>query len=125
VSRRLFAPLGINKSIVSTTGEIASNVDELYRWELGLEWPRAFARDSGGVGPTNGDAAPLDVTVGWRADTMRGMRRLSAFGTADGRRNAFVRFPDQRAAIIILTSSDAVDARAIAERLAERLFTAR
>ena len=125
VSRRLFSPVGINKSTVSATGDIASNVDELYRWELGLQWPRAFARDTTGAATTNGEAAPLDVTAGWRADTLRGMPRLSAFGTAEGRRNAFVRFPGQRAAIIILTSSDAVDAREIADRLAERLFMSR
>lgn len=125
VSRRLFAPLGINKSTVSATGEIASNVDELYRWELGLQWPRAFVRDSAGTAASGSDAALLDVAAGWHADAVRGMPRLSAFGTADGRRNAFVRFPEQRTAIIILTSSDTVDARAIAERLAERLFSAR
>ena len=110
---------------MSATGDIASNVDELYRWELGLQWPRTFARDSTGTPAAEGGAPPLDVTAGWRVDTLRGMSRLSAYGTADGRRNAFVRFPDQRAAIIILTSSEAVDARAIADRLADRLFSGR
>ena len=52
------------------------------------------------------------------------MPRLSAYGTPDGRRSAFVRFPDQRAAIIILTSSDEVDARGIADRIAQHLFGA-
>jgi hypothetical protein len=52
------------------------------------------------------------------------MPRLSAFGTTDGRRNAFVRFPEQGAAIIVLTSSDEVDARGIAEHIAERLLGA-
>jgi hypothetical protein len=124
VTRRLFAPLGINKSTVSAAGEVASNVDELYRWELGLEWPRAFARDSAGGAATSPGAA-LDVTAGWQADKMRGLSRLSAFGTTDGRRNAFLRFPDQRAAIIILTSSDDVRAKELAERIADRLLGAR
>jgi cyanophycinase len=128
LTRRLFAAVGINRTTVSPAGELQSNVDELYRWELGLQWPRTFSRDSSAAnagGADGADAAPLDLALGWRADSVRGMRRLSAFGTADGRRNAFVRFPDQRAAILILTSSDDVGARAIAERIAERLFSAR
>ncbi|HUQ45386.1 MAG TPA: serine hydrolase [Gemmatimonadaceae bacterium] len=122
MARRLFAPLGINKTTVSMTGGLRSNVDELYRLELGLQWPRTFSRDSSGTG--GGEAASLDVALGWRADERRGMRRLSSFGTADGRRNAFVRFPDLRATIIILSSSDALDARAVAERITERLLGA-
>jgi cyanophycinase len=122
VVRRLFAPLGINKSTVSAAGELQSNVDELYRWELGLQWVPTFLRDSSGAVPAG---VPLDLGLGWRADTLLGMPRLSAFGTADGRRNALVRFPAQRAAIIILTSSDEVDARGIAERVAARLLGGR
>ena len=127
LARLLFAPLGINKSTVSATGEVQSNVDELYRWELGLQWTRTFARDTGAaraMTTDGGDAASLDPALGWRADSVGGIPRLSAFGTAGGRRNAFVRYPDQRAAIIILTSSDDVDARGIAERIAERLLGA-
>ncbi|HET7186784.1 MAG TPA: hypothetical protein VFI52_01455, partial [Gemmatimonadaceae bacterium] len=59
------------------------------------------------------------------ADSFGGRRRLASFTTADGRRGAFVRFPDQRASIIILASSDGIDARGISEQIAERLFGAR
>ncbi len=122
VTRRLFAPVGINRTTVSADGRIESNVDELYRWELGLEYPRTFTRDSSGVST---DPIQTDVTRGWRADTVGGRLRLASYATPDGRRGAFVRFPDQRASIIILTSSDDVDARGISERIAERLFGAR
>ncbi|HET7186580.1 MAG TPA: Type 1 glutamine amidotransferase-like domain-containing protein [Gemmatimonadaceae bacterium] len=122
VTRRLLAPVGINRTTVSADGRIESNVDELYRWELGLEYPRAFTRDSTGA---PNDAIQIDVTRGWRADSFGGRRRLASFTTADGRRGAFVRFPDQRASIIILTSSDEIDARRISEQIAERLFGAR
>ncbi len=122
VARRLFAPVGINKTTVDTAGVMQSNVDELYRWALGVQWPRTFSRDSTGAPSAAGNEAPLDVTRGWRADSLRGMPRLAAYSTPDGRRGAFVRFPEQRATIIILTSSDEVDARGIAERIAERLL---
>jgi len=119
VARRLFAPVGIYRTTVSADAKIESNVDELYRWELGLEHPQTFARDS--TGSLN-DAIRIDATLGWRADTVGGRARLASYTTADGRRGAFVRFPDQRASIIILTSSDEIDARGISERIAARLF---
>jgi cyanophycinase len=119
VARRVFAPVGITRTIVNADGSIDSNVDELYRWELGLEHPRTFARDSAGV--TN-DSLRIDVARGWRADTLDGHTRLASYATADGRRGAFVRFPDHRAVIIILASSDELDARGISERIARRLL---
>ena len=122
MARRLFAPLGITRTTVSGAGEIQSNVDELYRLELGIEWTPTFTRDSAGA---PNDALKIDVTHGWRADTVGGRLRLASYATTDGRRGAFVRFPDQRASIIILTSSDEIDARHISEQIAERLFGAR
>ena len=61
-------------------------------------------------------------SLGWRVDRYRGFARWSAFGTADGMRNAFVRFPDRRVSIIILTDRDSVNAREIADRIADRLI---
>ena len=49
---------------------------------------------------------------------------VRAFGSADGRRHAFVRYPARDAVIIILTDDGAIDARAIADRIAEILFSA-
>ena len=125
LARRLFAPVGINRSTVGADGEIQSNVDELHRLALGLQWSRAFSRDSSGAIASDAEPAPLDLGLGWRADSASGQLRLSAFGTATGRRHAFVRLPELRASIIILTSSDAVDARGMAEQIAERLLRGR
>ncbi|MEO8623229.1 MAG: Type 1 glutamine amidotransferase-like domain-containing protein [bacterium] len=115
VTRRVFTPIGAHKTVVDSTGAFASNVDELYRLELGLENPRAFTAD----------AAPVvarDESFGWKADTYHGLRRLSAYGSADGMRNAFVRIPERRVSIIILTDRDALNARDIADKIAERLM---
>lgn len=122
VTRRLFAQVGIYRTTVGADGRIESNVDEMYRWELGLEYPKTFTRDSSGA---LNDAIQLDVTRGWRADTVGGRLRLASYATTDGRRGAFARFPDQRASIIILTSSDEIAARRISEQIAERLFASR
>ena len=111
LTRRIYTPIGMHKTAV-VDGKLESNVDELYRFALGLEHrPTFFADSSGRVSSTGDD------TMGWQADRYRGATRLSAFGTADGKRNAFVRLPDSRVAVIILTDRDDVDARALADRL--------
>ncbi len=122
VERRLFTPIGAHKTVLDPSGELQSNVDELYRLALGLQGARTFTRDTSGAAPTGADAAPLDLELGWRADHYRGSARLAEYGSPDGGRSAFVRFPDQRAVVIVLTSSDDADARGIAERLSERLL---
>ncbi len=114
VTRRLYGPTGMHKTVVdSVTGAFKSNVDELYRWELVL----AAGGDDGDSSATTSATA-----LGWRVDSYRDLQRHAAYGTRDGKLNAFVRFPDRRATIIVLTDSDAIDARAVADRLADRLF---
>jgi cyanophycinase len=109
VTRRIFTPIGMHKTVAdSATGEFQSNVDELYRWELGLTSIQGLREGA----------------LGWRLDTFRGIARESEFGTSDGKRNAFVRFPSKHAAIIILTAAPAADAQALADRIADRLFSA-
>jgi cyanophycinase len=86
------------------------NVDDLYRFEQGRTALRPGAADT------------VTVVRGFATDTVRGMRRQSVFGTADGRRAAWVRYPERRTTILILTSDDAADAKGIAQRIADRLF---
>lgn len=108
IRRRIYTPIGMHKTVVdSVGGEFQSNVDELYRWELGLTAIKGLREGA----------------FGWRLDNFKGMPRESEFGTSDGKRNAFVRYPSKRAAIIILTSSPTADTQAIADRIADRLFS--
>ncbi len=109
VTQQLFTPIGAHRTVAGTDGAFRGDVDELYRWELGLEQHPAFTRG----------------TLGWQADEFHGLTRLAEYGTPDGHRDAFVRFPSRPAAIIILTDDDRVDARAIADRIAQRLFAGR
>ena len=88
----------------------SGNVDDLYRFELGRTALRPGARDT------------ATVVRGFALDTVSGMRRHAVYGTPDGRRAAWVRWPDRRATVIVLTSDDAFDARGAAQRIAERLF---
>ena len=125
VTRRIFTPIGAHKSIVGSDGLLQSNVDELYRWELGLENYRDFAADSVPATDGSSDVRQLPMRAGWRADSYRGLTRYAEYGTPTGRRNAFVRLPNTKTTIIILTDSDAVDARALADAITDRLLLSR
>lgn len=121
VTRRVFTPIGAHKTVVDSTGTFASNVDELYRLELGLENSRAFVPDNAITGlPTQ--LTPRNESLGWTVDRFHGAERWSAFGTSNGMRSAFVRFPQQRIAIIMLTDRDGLNARDITDALASRLI---
>ena len=106
---RLSMPVGLHKTTVPPgSHEIVSDVDELYRFELGLEysstWPKA------------------DYSKGWTVDTFNGVQRLAAYATKDGERAAFVRIPSRHATIIILANDPHADARAMSERILAQLL---
>jgi len=123
ITRRVSTPIGMHKTAATASGVVQSSVDELYRLSLGLENPRTFAgaRDSSAAG----GGTAVDLTRGWHADTYRGVSRLSAYGTPDGHRSAFVRIPDRHATIIVLTNDDTADAKRIADEITNRLIIAK
>jgi CubicO group peptidase (beta-lactamase class C family) len=123
VTRRILTPIGAHRTVVSPNGQIRSDVDELYRFELGLESNRTFGGDNAAA--TDGSSEVRQQGSGsgpgWEMTTENGVARYAEYGTAAGKRNAFVRIPEQRTTVIILTNSDSVDAKALAEKLLERL----
>jgi hypothetical protein len=129
VNTRIYTPIGMHRTVVdSASGAFESDVDELYRWELGLTANKALTEaDSGKISvfaPVGG--SKTGHALGWTVDEYRGELRQAEYGTADGKRNAFVRYPGKKAVIIILTNDDSADARAMASTIADRLlFTAK
>ncbi len=122
VAGRISTPVGMHKTEATTDDQVQSNVDELYRLALGLENPRAFIRDT-----TSGDSSGgrvFDANRGWQSDVYRGLSRFSAYGLANGKRDAFVRVPEKRTTIIVLTNDDSADVRAITDRITDRLLFA-
>jgi hypothetical protein len=113
LARHVYTPIGEHKTSATSNGAVHSDVDELYRLELGLENPTMFVRDT-----TRGGA--FDDHLGWQADQFEGVERLSAFSAPDGRRGAFVRIPDKRLTVIVLTNDDGEDARTIADAIVRR-----
>jgi hypothetical protein len=114
VTRRISTPIGMHRTAAGAGDSIRSDVDELYRLSLGLEHPTTFSRDS---------THPLDYTAGWVASKCGETTCYGAYGTASGKRAAFVRVPDRQVSVIVLTNDDAVDAKAIAGRIIERLLS--
>ena len=108
VARQVSGPIGMHKTTATADGQVLSNVDELYRLELGLENPRTW-RD-------------VDATKGWESESGTGAARVAAYGADGGRRHAFVRVPDRRAVVIVLTNDDAADAKGMAGRVLDRLL---
>ena len=108
VTRQLGAPIGMHKTNATADGQVQSNVDELYRLDLGLQNPRTW-RDT-------------DPTRGWESTSANGLTRLGVYGADGGKRSAFVRVPDRKAVVIVLTNDDAADAKGMANRILDRLL---
>ena len=108
VTRQVGGPVGMRKTNATADGQVQSNVDELYRLELGMENPLTW-RDA-------------DPTRGWETTTMNGVTRLGAYAIEGGKRGAFVRVPDSKAVVIVLTNDDSADAKGIANRILDRLL---
>jgi cyanophycinase len=106
---RVSQPVGARQIVAPDSMHLHANVDELYRVALGLQVPTTW-RDA-------------DYTKGWTSDRYKGSTRLAAYATPDGKRAAFVRIPDKRATVIILTNDPTADARGMAERLLDRLLS--
>ena len=118
LTRRVYTTIGARR----TTAD-SGNVDELYRLELGLQHPGTWVRDT--LAASDAAAVPVDPAKGWQADSYRETTRLSLFATPDGKRGAFVRLPERKVAVIILSDTEALDARGIAESITRRLVGGR
>jgi cyanophycinase len=94
----------------STTRTWSGNVDDLYRVELGRFVVAPGARDTNTVPGV------------FARDVDRGLTRYAVYGTAAGQQAAWVRYPDQRAVVIILTKDPNANAKAMAQQLADRLL---
>ena len=107
VTRQVGAPVGMHKTNATTDEKVMSNVDELYRLDLGLRNPRTWRE--------------IDATKGWESETTNGVTRLGAYAVAGGKRGAFVRLPDRNVTVILLTNDESADAKAMAGRIVDRL----
>jgi cyanophycinase len=120
VAQRVSTPVGMHKTNANAEGEILSNVDELYRLSLGLNAPQTFVRDTTRTG------GKFDPTKGFTVDSYKGVPRLVAYGMSGGKKDAFVRIPDRNhTTIIVLTNDSSADAKAISDRITDKILSAK
>lgn len=119
---RIGTPVGMQRVVADSNGSIQASADALYRFEQGLNTNRNFTEADGTniFKPVDGSAT--GNALGWRIDSYKGAMRQAAYGTKDGKQNAYMRFPEQGTAIIILTNDANADAKAMAEKIADKLF---
>jgi len=104
---RVSQPVGAQHTMSPDSQHVHSNVDALYRISLGLEVPTTWRN--------------ADYTRGWTVDRYRGATRLAAYATPDRKRAAFIRVPERKVSVIILTNDANADARGMATRILDRL----
>jgi cyanophycinase len=110
-----------NKTTAAADGLIQSNVDELFRFDLGLSVPSVISRDSTGAAATGGTSRGIDPTFGWTADKYKGVNRYTLLGGSAGAGNVYVRIPDRKLSIIMLTNTNDAAVKAIAEKITDKL----
>jgi hypothetical protein len=108
---RVSGPIGAHQTAAVDSEHVQSSVDELYRFTLGLEVPTTWRN--------------ADYAKGWSIDTYKGVTRMAAYATGDGKRAALVRVPDRHATIVILTNDASADARGMAERILDQVLAQR
>ena len=93
-------------------GNWKGNVDDLYRVDLGRFPARLVGKDT----------VP---TRGFAADRHLGLVRHITSVRPDGRRGVYMRYPERRTTIIVLTNDDGADARGMADQIAGALLGSR
>jgi len=91
-------------------GQMYSTVRDLYRWDLALYGDRLLGGNvlsrlmAGAVATGQGDAH--FYAHGWAFDSTRGHKRMSHGGAIPGFTSTILRYPDDRAVVIVLTNLD-------------------
>lgn len=103
-------------SAVLGDGGVYSSIDELAHWTRALDEGR-FAEAAEPMVET--DQANVRYGFGWRIGARAGRRTIGHTGETRGFRNAWIRFPDERLSVIILTNRNEGSPNDLALRVAD------
>lgn len=109
-------------------GGLLSSIGDLARWDEALDGESLLSDASkesmwtpvrlpGGVVPRWPGGAPAEYGFGWQLDRLGGLRAQSHSGQVAGFVAYFARFPDQDAAVIVLTNRYRANARPLRDRV--------
>ena len=111
-------------SAVLGDGGIYSNVLDLAKWIRALDRCTLLdcetLRQSWTSAKLN-DGTPTNYGFGWRLETRDGQRVISHTGETRGFRNALLRYPDKKIAVILLTNRNEGNPAAIAAQLVKEI----
>ena len=111
-----------NTSAVLGDGGIYTSVDELVKWDRALEAHTLVSpamQAQAWTPATLADGRRTEYGFGWFVGGDAHGRKQWHTGTTRGFRNAYLRYPDQRLTVIVLTNRNEREPLGIAQRIAE------
>ena len=114
-------------SAVLGDGGIYTSLNDMFRWDQSLYVDTLIPFEILNEAFTSGEISSGEKTgygFGWRMDTYLYRNRAHHTGSTRGFRNVFMRFPDQKISILILTNRNSGRPINIAEKIADYLFDA-
>ena len=114
-------------SAVLGDGGIYTSLNDMFRWNQSLYVDTLIPYEILNEAFTSGELSSGEKTgygFGWRMDTYLYRNRAHHTGSTRGFRNVFMRFPDQKISILILTNRNSGKPINIAEKIADYLFDA-
>ncbi len=109
----------LDMSLPHAAGSLYSTVDDLYRWDRSLYTTKILSEASKKAMWT---PAQHDYGYGWMLAKMQGHKQVGHGGGINGFSTYIARFPEDDAAVIILSNSDSANTGGIAGALAGVLF---
>ena len=114
-------------SAVLGDGGIYTSLNDMFRWDQSLYVDTLIPYEILNEAFTSGELSSGEKTgygFGWRMDTYLYRNRAHHTGSTRGFRNVFMRFPDQKISILIITNRNSGRPINIAEKIADYLFDA-
>lgn len=105
----------VNMSVLFSAGGLYSTVEDLYKWDQALYTEKLVPRRALDTmfGPGKGNYG-----YGWYVEKQFESRVIGHSGWLDGFHSYFIRIPDKRVSVIVLSNLDSTPARTIASALA-------
>jgi CubicO group peptidase (beta-lactamase class C family) len=110
---------------VRPSGAFVSTVEDLARWEAVLATDRILRASTKTQMWTDvglNDGRPAGYGFGWTVGTMAGRKAVHHGGSLPGFRAYYLRFVDDRLAVVVLGNSDDADMQAVAAGVATRVL---
>ena len=113
---------------VRPSGAFLSTAEDLAKWDAALYQDRILTeatRKAMWTPATLTDGTNTRYGYGWQIDSLAGHRRVEHGGALAGFRSSFMRFPNERLSVVVLTNLGSANPDTIAEEVAKRYLGAR